>query len=412
MKVINSYIFFKRKEKDKSKKATKSGNLGKITLPPSFYTLLKNTFDNVEELTDLAIGSQITKGKFCVTYNGDNVSVEYVYQFVYSTCYLNLMVNLSEKKSVEILDVINSRLTNPNSAFEKHYISIISYDSVSKYYCNKLYPFFNEFERKLRELLFLIYTTRFSLDYYLATTSQDLQRKIKEGSAIIRKDFRNYPKDDADIKYAFYSLTYSDIENLLFSKHTSEDNQDYIKNLLENTKDLSSLSDKELRQSLEKGILKSDWENFFGDKIFDDFKTILNTLREFRNNVAHCKFVTKEQYDKCIKILKSTIKTIDKAILLTKKNDFKAKNMSSVCDSISAFLNSFIDIMTPIIENIYTSTESLSGISEIVSSLSKINAFKLSYTNKMTENESEQLNIENESDDNDLENDTDDSNDC
>ena len=56
---------------------------------------------------------------------------------------------------------------------------IVSYDSVSEYYCNKAYPKLNKLERNLRKLLFNTYTVNFGVDYYQKTVSPDLQKKIK-----------------------------------------------------------------------------------------------------------------------------------------------------------------------------------------------------------------------------------------
>ena len=67
-----------------------------------------------------------------------------------------------------------------NNKLSKNYIIITSYDSISEYYCNKVYPKLNEFERKFRKLLFITYTAQFKKAYFESTTSKELQTKAKE----------------------------------------------------------------------------------------------------------------------------------------------------------------------------------------------------------------------------------------
>ena len=111
-----------------------------------------------------------------------------------------------------------------NNSFDKYYVSIISYDYTSEYYCNKLFPFLNEFERKLRKVLFNVYTLNFNLNYYAATPSKELQDNIEKKSKQLNKELNrlnndNVSTNDCLTKYGFYSLDYSDIDKLLFTKY-------------------------------------------------------------------------------------------------------------------------------------------------------------------------------------------------
>ena len=372
MEITNSYIFLKRTDNKVVSKSSKDAHRIIITMPPSFFKLLESTFDNVKQITDPSLSQITSQGTFVVDYNGKKVTCNYVYQFVYSTCYLDVSVDLSKEISIEVLDIINLKLLDLKGELNKYYISIISYDSVSEFYCDKLYPFFNEFERKLRNLLFLIYTTNFSLNYYLSTTSKELQDKISKGTKEIKKDFVNYSKDEAKIKFAFYTLTYSDIENLLFTEHVLDDDQIYLKQFIKDDVDLSALSEEQIRLIINKGIIKSDWDIYFGDKFSTDFKSVLSNLQKYSNSIAHCKFVTKTQYNDCLKSIKEAIKTVDRAIQLTQENDFKSKNVTYITGSITAFLKSLSEIFTPVMDNMTTISNTLSDGAKLVSNLSKI----------------------------------------
>ena len=71
-------------------------------------------------------------------------------------CSTYLALNFTEETDEEIINVfeeIEEKLTN---CTKESYIMINSYDQISEYYCNKVYPMLNNFERLLRLLMFNI----------------------------------------------------------------------------------------------------------------------------------------------------------------------------------------------------------------------------------------------------------------
>ena len=84
-----------------------------------------------------------------------------------------------------------------DSGIQADDIMVISYDAISEYYCNKIYPKLNELERNLRKLLFNIYIVNFGKDYYKATVSEDLKQKLKVSlglGAVSKRKKRPYCK--------------------------------------------------------------------------------------------------------------------------------------------------------------------------------------------------------------------------
>ena len=134
----------------------------------------------------------------------------------------------SKKQIAECMEDIQQKFFS--SCVRERYIDIISYDAVSEYYCNKIYPKLNTLERNLRKLLFNIYVVNFGLNYYKATINEGLQNKAKQ---VVNRDSRKKEKDHIKEKYTattrkeveeiellqrfFYSLEYGDIQDLLFT---------------------------------------------------------------------------------------------------------------------------------------------------------------------------------------------------
>lgn len=371
MEYKNSYIFLKRNDKEKD--IPKKDNAIIIKLPPSFRCLLKKTFINIK--FDYEDSEDINSGKFTIENGSKKIEILFKYYSVMSNCYLDIIVESKNVMSaVSTLNKINDMLFAKNNFFDEFYVSIISYDYSSEYYCNKLYPYLNKFERKLRKLLFNIYTLNFNLDYYVAIPNEEVKNNIKKGSKEINKEINklnngNVSVEDCFIKYGFYSLEYSDVDKLLFTKYISSDDETKLEEFLKNNKDLTKLSDSELRKKFKLSKPKNAWERFFNNKKMDDnFQTTFNLIRIFRNNIDHCKFISKKQYDECIKLLKQEIKSLDTAISTTEQKDFLNRNIKlsyEYINKISEIINEFImNSYKPLMDNIELINQPMKEINE------------------------------------------------
>lgn len=374
MEYKNSYIFLERNEE--TKKSTNEDNVIVINLPPSFKSLLEKSFEKVK--FDYKNSDSVNRGSICIKNNNKEETVLFKYHSVWRNYYLDIIVNSSNRKrTLDILNEINTRLMAKNNYFDKYYISIISYDYTSEYYCNKLFPFLNKFERKLRKVLFNVYTLNFNLNYYATTPSKELQDNIKKKSKQLNKELNrlnsdNISTNDCLTKYGFYSLDYSDIDKLLFTKYISPKENDKIQEFLNDNKDLSKLDDKVLRKQFELSKPRNDWERFFGNKKIDDnFQQILDDIRGFRNNITHCKFISEEQYSKCLKLLKQNTKSLDIAISITEEKDFFNKNLELQQESFYRMSKMISEIVTktykPLMDNIELITQPMRELSEKIS---------------------------------------------
>lgn len=373
MEYKNSYIFLKRSKKEKN--TLRKDNAITINLPPSFMSLLKKSFKNIK--FDNKNSDFINSGSIMVKKRKKEIEVQFKYYSVWGNYYLDIIINSSNiTTTLNTLNEINETLIAKNNYFDEHYVSIISYDYISEYYCNKLFPFLNEFERKLRKVLFNIYTLKFNLNYYSVIPSKELQDNIEKKTKQLNKELNRLNNDnvsgnDGLIKYWFYSLDYSDIDKLLFTKYISSEDESKVQEFLTNNKDLTKIDDNELRKKFELLKSRTDWERFFKNKKIDDnFQEILNKIRIFRNNIDHCKFVGKRQYDECLKLLKQNIESLDTAISVTEEEDFINKNLElqlESIDRISKMLSEVVDTYKPLMESLELITQPMTDLNKKVS---------------------------------------------
>ncbi len=267
----------------------------------------------------------------------DTFSSRFVMTNVSGATYLDVTVNGSSKaKIIKCLEYIQDVLLD--SGIREYYIDIVSYDAISEYYCNKIYPKLNELERNLRKLLFNTYIVNFRSDYYSATTSKKLQDEIigrvgkiqSEEVEKFKKAYNVRNKKEAieieRLQMFFYSLELGDIKNLLFTKAWTEADENNKKEFLSTHSDLSSLTDEELREAFEEYVPKSDWNRFFASKIdIEDIEKVLSSIRKYRNCIAHNKFLNKSDYIECRSLMNRLNAAVLKAIEITEEKDFPEK---------------------------------------------------------------------------------------
>lgn len=387
MNLTNSYIFL---EKTKTPKKNSDGK-NIYVLSPGITYLIHKTFgipetirannsqdDSLENYFKRTIETKLEIGQiqYEVTFLINNVA-EFVYMSV-------AVAGKSKQSCVRCLEHINNLISS--KIFEEDYIVVLSYDSVSEYYCNKIYPRLNQLERTLRELMLNIYVVNFGKDYLTKTVDPALQEKAK---SIVRARGGAEKKEIENIKNFFYALDYSDIQNLLFQKHWTTLDEKEQSDFLSNNCDLGTLSDKELRKAFASIKPKSDWERFFEDKVGNiDINELLEEIRQSRNNVAHCKFFYRSEYDTCSKAISKMHRALRRAIKITEEKEFSKKNaeymaasMALIIDSFSKMRESLAQSFAPVINSIPNILSSIKLAFESMKSISAgITSIMKSYT--------------------------------
>lgn len=356
------YILIKKEEF----KIHKEKNDTIYEILPSPFQLIKDNFENVEIEPNRDNEDKIVRSNWKGNFYNNQEKISFSIKQYSKQKLSYLTICIKRCNNVSTMELIDKDI---NNIMSNSYIIITSYDSISELYCNKIYNKLNRFERKLRELLFDIYTFHYGINYYDQKFSNDLKEKIKTDKSIYSES-----KSIEKVKQALYVLTYNDIMNLLFTPKWLKEDEDNKINLVKKLHD-ESLSQQELVEIIENIKPKSDWERLFLPYIgeIENFQETINELRELRNRVAHCKFFRQQHYERCLDILEIVNREMDKALKEVIKIDFQKLNVEYTNTQFRA-----------IIENV---TKSLREFGEVLSNYSKqvISTAELSITNIIKE---------------------------
>lgn len=252
---------------------------------------------------------------YTVTYNeySDDENSRKVYNLVFE-------LDLDRKeRTAEILSHLHTMFIGSDK-LSKYYI-ILSFDEVSEYYCNKIYPHFQAFERLIRHLIFKMLTKAFGSLWVDKTfgkdcNGNDLKDLVKQRLSVLYPELKKN-KDLREVKIiqeALYHLDIQQLEDFLFFESRTVNPEQLIDNDLSTDK-LISLNKEQLVEILDNGRLKTTWDRFFSKDIkIDDPKIKISMIRGKRNEVAHSKPFFKNDYDESINLLNEFIPNINIAI--------------------------------------------------------------------------------------------------
>lgn len=380
MQFQSSYIFLPNPYNKKPARWKDEKGVIHIETGRSVYSYIRKAFPDArcDRLDDGLFQQSFS---ITVEINESPVEISIISKNVGESYYVNAIAEGKTKAQIiGALELFRDALFS--TEIEEDFISIISYDAISEYYCNKLYPKLNELERNLRKLLFNIYVLNFGHEYFRATTTKEMQDKAK---SLIRARGGKEKQETKYVQQYFYSLEYADIQQLLFAPRWTKIDEANKAAFLKDHADLSQLSDAELREKINDISPKSDWERFFAEK-FDDVnvESSIETVRPIRNSVAHCKFLGKEEYTVCDKLIRRLNRSLKKAISYTENKDFVDKNeeylkkaFADLSTRIHELTSRFSEMFVPAVQGIL---ELASEATKVTSQLSEqlLSAFEVS----------------------------------
>lgn len=351
MQLQNSYIFLPNPFKKEDVSQPKSDNVIRFKTEDSFIACLTAAFPDAVKDRD---NSHFFRSVYCfsIDMGGIACKIKFLINSVIKSYYLDVIV-IGKSKAHVIKGLEYVREAIDSSSIPQNYIAIISYDAVSEYYCNKIYPKLNELERNLRKLLFTIYVVNFGLDYYQVTVNRELQSKAKNVINVDTKADKGklktiYKATNTEVEEIvrwqrfFYSFEFSDIQELLFSKSWTSIDEQAQASFLDKNRDLSQLADEELRSAFYKFKPRCDWERFFSSKIPElDVETIIEEIRKSRNNIAHCKFFYRAEYESCSKAISCLNRAAISAIKIAEEKDFSDRNSEYIANTMAGVLERF-----------------------------------------------------------------------
>lgn len=321
-----------------------------------------------------------------VNYKEYNYKVTFVLNCVLDIRYLDISVEGKSKVNIiKCLSYIQQLLLQ--SGLKEQYIAIITYDSISEYYCDKLYKKLNMLERSLRKLFFNVYILNFGKDYYetgidsrLRNETKGRVKQDKSQYADIRKNYNVNSKTAIaiqGIQNFFYSLEFSEIEKLLFTPNWTEFDEKEKEKFLKKHNDLSKLTDKELRDAISQFSPKSDFDRFFSDKFpTSEVKELIEKIHNYRNIIAHVKIINENDYKVCNQLMTKLNYLINNAIKTTEDKDFYERNFENIHRSIQIVVEK-IEYISKKFQN-YFQSENYKRIKKISDEIEKSRSVKLS----------------------------------
>ena len=351
---------YKLIKKDKTKKIkNKDENI--IVIPSSPLMLIEKNFDDVKVNKISNEDEEMLRSNWDGTFFINKTEIIFSIK-QYSKHKLSYLSIYTKKSNIYNMEAIDEKI---NKIMGDSYIVITSYDCISEFYCNKIYKKLNNFERKLKELIFDIYTFSYGMNYYDRNFSNELKLKVKK---LQDKSISTDTKDIEQLKQSLYELDYNDIMELLFTpKWLLDDEKDKLD--LMRKIDSDKLSSKELIDCIDNIRPKSDWDRLFLPQIGEiaNIEESINELRKLRNKVAHCKFFRKEHYEECLGLLKILNKQINKALKVVMNIDFQELNAQYASDELHKVLETLQESLTAMSKSITNMmSESFKQITSVV----------------------------------------------
>ena len=337
MREQSSYAYIRNPYRNTVEKEGTESVIGRRISPRKCINeVFKKETEEPIEILEKSISKQIFKAK--IKLDSEIFEVMVTINNVKHNVYVDIEVDGKTKvKIIKCLEYIHKNLEESDLNKKNDYIQIITYDAISEYYCNKIFRDLAMFERKLRNLMLSIYLIHFEENYYEHQFDEKLKAEIKRS---VKTSGGKQKEVKIRIKESFYSVDLGTVKEMLFTPKFTDYEVKKINKMLSKTKDLSALSDSELRYFISSLLPKSDWERFFADKMDErDFKEIFERIKDNRNKVAHQKFFYQEDYSQLKEDLKIFTKAIDKAIEITKDEDFSKQNSEYMKESFEVIKN-------------------------------------------------------------------------
>ena len=262
-----------------------------LELKQKLVKVLEKIYDDVQkEILQITINSEKVNVNYRISAKNNNM------------LFVKLWCKYTPTKEAEILDNTVNRLIR--GEHRKDWNIVITYDEVSQLYCCKLMPLFGVFERRTRELVYTTIIKIFGIQWFEKSFSENLQNTLK-GKGNNKTQL---------IEGALNELTYEQLKEYLFVPYSNYNFEDILDKEFAK-ENLDKLSQEEIISIIEKCRKVSLWNRFFGGyEQFKDFERKIEYLQPYRNTVMHNKRMTKDEYEKVRKSLKSINKLLSEAI--------------------------------------------------------------------------------------------------
>ena len=194
------------------------------------------------------------------------------------------------------------------------------------------------FERRTREVVYTTIIKIFGIQWFEKSFSENLQNTLK-GKGNNKTQL---------IEGALNELTYEQLKEYLFVPYSNYNFEDMLDKEFAK-ENLDKLSKEEIISIIEKCRKVSLWNRFFGEyEQFKDFESKIGYLQPYRNTVMHNKRITKDEYEKVRKSLKSINKLLSEAVSMIEDEIYTD---TKLIDVVSALGNICSKILGNSIQN-------------------------------------------------------------
>lgn len=307
----SNYIFLKKNIESKSKIKKEKESITREDLIHPVYLMIESLFDKKSH-DEFSI--DIDNQEYCFNYKREKSS-KGVYSF-------SLEVDYTQSVNAKILSKVHDRIIKGSHRSEHHIIT--SYSGASEYYCDKLYPLINSFERKLRLIVMFMVTFEHGEKWIENSFQDELidALKSKEKSKLVEN--------------ALYEMTIFQVEDYLFKKWRNIDSEVFLDNQL-SALELKTLSKENIIELIENNKSYSLWERIFEDRInIVGLQKKLESIRVIRNKVAHSKIISYEDFNTYKNIFKDICLELDEAYNLLISNEELRNKVSITIDDLKA----------------------------------------------------------------------------
>lgn len=239
--------------------------------------------------------------------------------------YLKIESDLSDMKAAHLLDSFSNKFERCEQ--RKDYKIIKTYSQSSNLYCCKLMKPFGEFERRLRELIYLTVIKAFGIEWLKESFDASLESAVKE---------RLGSKKSKILELALEELTYEQLLEYLFTPRSKFDFERYLEKFTD--EDFQAMTHEELVEKISSARKVSLWDElFFKYKDLKDLNVIIKELQPLRNRVMHHKNISEQEFKEAKKKLKFVNAKLEKAIVEIEDVNFSEFDIVNILESLKGF---------------------------------------------------------------------------
>lgn len=240
-------------------------------------------------------------------------------------CYLMLKSDNRVNVSMQLLSQVDDAISKTSD--RKYYYIVKNYDGISEEYCKKLYPKYACFERRLREVVFIILTKAYGNNWYEKTKISGVHESVA----------KNARGEESLISDALEHMDYSMLEKYLFEKRIPN-YADIVDNSLAQDR-LNKMSKEEICTIINQMRARSLWESHFSSiGNAEDWENDVKQIHSTRNKVAHNKKITKEEYKVANENLNRINKNLQKVVLELQEENFTQVRSVDVLGNFALFV--------------------------------------------------------------------------